>query len=96
MTESEEEDDAEKFNLELTASEMYSLASLLHWSSMEVTGPQNKMVAQSLAKSVHDVMASERFDDVMEDEMEEMREKVDQPPAQLTDMDLDFNGRGVQ
>jgi hypothetical protein len=75
MGELDSQDEAEQtFNLELTASEIYSLQTLLNYMTVDMER-EHAMTAQILSKAVNEVVATESFKSAMDAEMEEFKEQ---------------------
>jgi len=84
----------ETFEVEYTASELYALHGLLRYLSIDMDHRQS-MVAESLAKTVHDTMSTDSFSDAMEDEMDEFEQEMEQYHSPSDGADLgpfDKNG----
>lgn len=73
------EDGPQTFEVEFTASQLYSLHGLLRHISFNMDH-RNSVVAQSLAKHVHEPMVTTEFNDAMEQEIDEYEERMDQNP----------------
>jgi hypothetical protein len=76
------ETELETFDVEFTASELYSLHGLLRYLSIDMDH-RNSVVAQSLAKQVHDTMATNDFSNAMEEEMNEFEEMMQKSPDDM-------------
>ena len=69
--------DIEMFQVEYTASELYALQGLLRYLSIDMDQRQ-ALVAESLAKTTHEAMVAEDFQEAMESEMDEFEEQMRQ------------------
>jgi nitric oxide reductase large subunit len=75
MGELDSQDEAEQtFNLELTASEIYSLQTLLNYMTVDMER-EHAMTAQIFSKKINEVVASDSFNSAMETEMDEFKEQ---------------------
>lgn len=88
----EDETDTETYTLELTASDMFSLRTILSWASVEMEDHQRSIVASSLSKEVSESITSEDFTEQMDKEYEEAIEEFENQQ----DMASDIPGMGVQ
>ena len=78
MQEDDSQDDEQKtFNLELTASELYSLQTLLNYMVVDMER-EHAMTAQILSKTVNETIASETFGSAMDTEMDKFKEEFEQ------------------
>jgi hypothetical protein len=86
-SETEEEQEAETFEVELSASMIYSLNAILHHASIEMDDPIYRRSSKALSQEVQNVIASDQFQDALDDEMEEFDDQYLQ--QQSTDDLLD-------
>lgn len=75
MQETDSQDETQKtFNLEFTASEIYSLQTLLNYMTVDMER-EHAMTAQIFSKKINEVVASDSFNSAMETEMDEFKEQ---------------------
>lgn len=70
-----EEEEAETFEVELSASMIYSLNAILHHASIEMDDPIYRRSSKALSQEVQSVIASEEFEDALDEEMEAFDEQ---------------------
>lgn len=75
--ETDKEDEIETFELELSASEMYSLNMILHHNVINMDNAGFSHTAEVISREVSDVMNSENFTEAMNDEVEVFKEQHD-------------------
>lgn len=81
MGEQESQDNEEQtFNLELTASEAYSLQTLLNYMTVDMDR-RYAVTAEILSKTVNEEIASESFNSAIENEMTEFKEQFESHDA---------------
>jgi len=91
----ESSDVGEKFSLELTASDMYSLRSILSWASIELPDPDKQLFAMSLSEQVAENIAGEDFIEQLDAEHEKARKEMEEMRAG-EEFEPDIPGMGVQ
>lgn len=91
-----EEHEPEMFTLELSASELYSLDTILRYSMVDVEDPMYSEAASSLAREVHGTMASENFNSAMDKQIDALIEKREKLQGEGFNHEPDIPGRGVQ
>lgn len=74
-SETEEQEESETFEVELSASMLYSLNAILHHASIEMDDPIYRRSSKALSQEVQAVIASEEFEEALDDEMEEFDEE---------------------
>lgn len=95
MEENSEESELEKFNLELTPWQLYSLNTILQYNMINLEDPMYSTATQVLAKEVHDAIASDRFSEAM-DEQKDVFDQREQEIRQEMNYTPNSMGRGVQ
>lgn len=85
-----EETGKEKFTIELTPSEMYSLSTILKYNTINMEDGAYARTSEVLAEIVHESMASEEFETAMEDEMEAYKEENN-----FDDLEARFEGKPI-
>jgi len=70
-------DEKETFNLEFTASEIYSLQTLLNYMTVDMKR-EHAVTAQVFSKKVNEVVASDSFNSAIESEMDEFKKQYSQ------------------
>lgn len=81
MAENESQDgEKQTFNLELTASEVYSLQTLLNYMTVDMER-EHAMTAQILSKTVNEEIASDTFNSAMDNELDEFKEQFESNPS---------------
>lgn len=87
MQETDSQDETQQtFNLEFTASEIYSLQTLLNYMTVDMER-EHAMTAQIFSKKINEVMASESFNTAMETEMDEFKEQYSEKQSpQIPDL----------
>lgn len=95
MEDDTDENDLETFNLELSPWQLYSLNTILQYSMVSLDDPMYSTATQVLAKEVHDVIASERFNQAMDDQ-KDVFDQREQEIRRETEFNPGGMGRGVQ
>jgi hypothetical protein len=74
-TEPDSDSERDTYAVEFTAAELYTLHGLLQYNSIDME-MENAQSARGLAKHIHETMASESFTKSMDDEMDEIMERM--------------------
>lgn len=70
----EPEEDEKTFTLELTASTMYSLNSILQYNTINMEDPVYRRTSEYLGRRTQSVISSDEFEDAMEEEVQEYKD----------------------
>lgn len=90
-----EERSAQTFDLELNASQMIALNTILQHVSFDSTNHEYSVLAQGIGHEVVKTLASEKFNDAMEEELDYIKER-EAELQQEQSMNIPGHGRGVQ
>lgn len=85
MEDGSQDDDVEKFQLELTPWQMYSLSTILQYNTVNMDDPMYATASQVLAREVHDVTASDDFLDAMESQRDGFDEEEEMHRSPMSD-----------
>lgn len=88
----DETEEEEQFALELGASEMYGLQTILNHACVEMEAYQYKVLAEHLSKEVSEVIASKTFTESIDTEMEEIEEDLGSIPTNNQEFGNKRNG----